>query len=649
MKRNDILHIGLSLVILFITFFIVDVNAANFSYSEYNEEKWQEILKENKNFWTDQCEETDNSCIDKVLKSKEKYYKRLYELLAKAESIGHINDNYIIVTTFYGLNADTFNDPDIDRDYNPYNIDEDSDTKDKYIGDVDNDNADEAKEYFKKEKDTLKELVNAFIGYKATCYGETEDEVTSTGDEKSCPNDLSVIGNKCYKKLSNYKGTFWDAVGFLPTENKKNCKEMAKDYKGYKLDTSKKREVNVDYYWEYLKTSNYFDRKLHLKSYFQHILDDSGYKTMEELEKNDEVYEKFSDDIVDARENIINNIKSIIETYGDKFNTLSASSNLVSSTAYWWPIGGSEVTDGFAIGDPVSLNISSNFGKRVDPVTHKEGAMHRGVDISGEIGVTPVIAAQDGLVTLSAKGDTGTCVQGDKSCGGGYGNYITIQHNDGNYTLYAHMDTNSVLVKEGDNVKQGQVIGYVGSTGKSTGGHLHFEVRVGSQAKENAVDPLTYIKSSNPRVKASEISLVNGETNKETVCKTLTASNISNNGVAALMTNINSESSFNNNTVGDHGTSYGLCQWHNGRWDNLKNKYPDSWKNIDSQLQFLLDELNSGYATLYNSLIMGNDSAYQLTHDFCYYFERPSNKVTKCKQRAEGSNDFLTYVNNGCK
>ena len=58
-----------------------------------------------------------------------------------------------------------------------------------------------------------------------------------------------------------------------------------------------------------------------------------------------------------------------------------------------------------------------------------------------------------------------------------YGNYVIIQHTDGNYTLYGHLYQNSITVVAGDSVRQGQVIGKMGSSGQSTGPHLHFEVR----------------------------------------------------------------------------------------------------------------------------------------------------------------------------
>jgi murein DD-endopeptidase MepM/ murein hydrolase activator NlpD len=105
--------------------------------------------------------------------------------------------------------------------------------------------------------------------------------------------------------------------------------------------------------------------------------------------------------------------------------------------------------------------ISSNFGYRKDPFTHKT-QYHDGIDISANRG-TPVYAAADGVI---------------RNCyynGGGYGRMITIDHGFGFTTVYAHL--NKYVVKKGQQVKRGQKIGEVGSTGRSTGPHLHYEVQ----------------------------------------------------------------------------------------------------------------------------------------------------------------------------
>lgn len=104
-----------------------------------------------------------------------------------------------------------------------------------------------------------------------------------------------------------------------------------------------------------------------------------------------------------------------------------------------------------------------------------------------------IIAHTKGVVTLIQTGQ-----KNDKNAKGNksYGNFVKIKHPDGYYTLYAHLK--SVKVKKGDNVKTGQVIGYMGNTGRSFGAHLHFEVR---NTKDNRINPTPYIDSDLPNVK----------------------------------------------------------------------------------------------------------------------------------------------------
>lgn len=112
---------------------------------------------------------------------------------------------------------------------------------------------------------------------------------------------------------------------------------------------------------------------------------------------------------------------------------------------------------------PQSYTITSWFGYREDPFTG-EIAYHSGTDI-GAPGGTPILAAADGTVTIANAID---------SWGGGYGYHIKVKHNNTLDALYAHCS--SICVTAGQEVKQGEVIGYVGTTGNSTGNHLHFEV-----------------------------------------------------------------------------------------------------------------------------------------------------------------------------
>lgn len=118
--------------------------------------------------------------------------------------------------------------------------------------------------------------------------------------------------------------------------------------------------------------------------------------------------------------------------------------------------------------------VTSPFGPRSSP-GGIGSTYHLGVDIGASYG-SPIYATKSGTVILTGG-----------PWGGGYGNYVVLDHGSGNTTLYAHMS--SIAVDEGETVSQGQVIGYVGSTGNSTGPHLHYEIRENG----NRIDPLTYL------------------------------------------------------------------------------------------------------------------------------------------------------------
>ncbi len=120
--------------------------------------------------------------------------------------------------------------------------------------------------------------------------------------------------------------------------------------------------------------------------------------------------------------------------------------------------------------------ITSTFGFRKDPYRGR-GAFHKGVDFAGARG-SPVLAVAEGVVTFSGKQS-------------GYGNLVEIRHNDGLVTRYGHCQ--KLLVSEGAVINRGQTIATLGSTGRSTGPHVHFEVLVGGKQ----VNPLTYIDRTN--------------------------------------------------------------------------------------------------------------------------------------------------------
>lgn len=144
------------------------------------------------------------------------------------------------------------------------------------------------------------------------------------------------------------------------------------------------------------------------------------------------------------------------------------SSNHSKTYRFIWPEPGSQVVQGFG---PTTLWFEPAF----DGYPH----FHTGIDTVLPEG-SPVLAADDGVVVLVGSGTTG------------YGNYVVLAHAGGLDTLYGHL--NKALVKVGDQVTQGQPIGLEGSTGNSTGPHLHFELRISSKP----VDPAPYLPPGPP-------------------------------------------------------------------------------------------------------------------------------------------------------
>lgn len=123
--------------------------------------------------------------------------------------------------------------------------------------------------------------------------------------------------------------------------------------------------------------------------------------------------------------------------------------------------------------DLETRRIASYYGYRVDPI-YKVRRFHKGIDFSAPIG-TEIVATGDGKVTEVHKGASG-----------GYGRHVEIDHGYEYSTLYAHM--HKIIVKEGQQVKRGQVIGYVGNSGKSSGPHLHYEVKKNG----SAINPINF-------------------------------------------------------------------------------------------------------------------------------------------------------------
>ena len=151
-------------------------------------------------------------------------------------------------------------------------------------------------------------------------------------------------------------------------------------------------------------------------------------------------------------------LESEIQSMIAELERQEAANSIVSTGTYIWPLPG--------------YSPGSAYGWRIHPIWG-DMRFHAGEDIGAPSG-TPILAADSGIATVIPNN------------GNGYGNYIIINHGGGRTTLYAHMS--AFAVSNGQSVTQGQTIGYVGSTGNSTGPHLHFEVRINGAT----TDPKSY-------------------------------------------------------------------------------------------------------------------------------------------------------------
>lgn len=213
-----------------------------------------------------------------------------------------------------------------------------------------------------------------------------------------------------------------------------------------------------------------------VKAEYEQTLEDQKGTKLELEEKKSELEVQIA-----AAEEIIKALEADYESYKAEFEASAANeealdkqiSQLITELEKQQKQNGGIVTGtGTYVWPLPGYAASGNYGNRYHPIL-KYWRFHYGEDIGAPSG-TPILAADSGTVAVAAYD------------AGGYGNYIVLNHGDGRSTRYGHMS--SFAVSAGQSVTQGAVIGYVGSTGLSTGAHLHFETRVNG----TAVDPKSY-------------------------------------------------------------------------------------------------------------------------------------------------------------
>ncbi|MCC6288623.1 MAG: M23 family metallopeptidase [Chitinophagaceae bacterium] len=179
-------------------------------------------------------------------------------------------------------------------------------------------------------------------------------------------------------------------------------------------------------------------------------------KLTEGMEDNELAYS-----IAGVVDNLMNRMNFQKKSYADIEGMIKDKEKLLAATPAIQPVSNKDLS-----------RMASGFGYRIDPV-YKTVKMHAGLDFAAPQG-TPIYATADGAVKLA--GNTGN----------GYGNYVILDHGYGYETLYGHQY--KIKVKPGQRVKRGELIGWVGSTGKSTGPHVHYEVHKNGQH----IDPIYF-------------------------------------------------------------------------------------------------------------------------------------------------------------
>ncbi len=479
----------LSLIMIPVLAAIV-LNSVNFLfYSDGVQNENKEIDEAYEEYWDQLCKENSKDCTEEQKKAAEKLQKdqaAFYERLDKLTE-SHLSKNskdkkeqtYIILTTvFYGYGIDDL------TEGTAFELDESGNDEMTVT-------ADEKSNAYVEEKDTLKELVKQFKVSVPKCYYDSVDSdgnATRPGIEIK-NGDESFVFN-FFDKLSFNLGLYKDEK-----YEKAQEEQCYKRYNGLnpktKIEEVNGGEPSVAAFYKYLKTSEYLDKKVHLESIYM------NYAKANDLSQDIKSWPE--EEKIKVRETIIEDIKDIVEEgmKEEENNNIGISYN---NSLYWYPIGSlqTETKNGklFATGNPYKNDVTSGTGWRENP-TGPGNQEHGGVDLApyARSGVVPVIAAQSGTIHEVSSSISYEEFQPP----GTYGNYVVIAHPDGNYTWYGHMYKNTITVKVGEKVEQGQVIGYVGSSGDSTGTHLHFELRVGTNDRSGREDPFTKISKENPR------------------------------------------------------------------------------------------------------------------------------------------------------
>ena len=306
---------------------------------------------------------------------------------------------------------------------------------------------------------TLTTALTSLFGGVGASLDDTALETYVTSLDTSFRNEIENKMGKDDERQGSYPNTNAYALALLATGDwvvdsltAEIKAEMSRIYDLLNTYKTKDGEIRVDGEDEGIGYIKHIKIYVITKKSPEDILDELGYSGEERKRMEQRLEELYTLQEIFPSDGIAGGGGEIIDPDADWIGT----------GIFQWPL-------------PENGTITSYFGNRVNPVTGKPD-FHTGTDIAMPEG-TPILAAADGTVEIA---------NGTDSWGDSYGYYVKLDHGSGFETLYAHCS--SICVTAGQEVSQGEVIGYVGTTGNSTGNHLHFEVRKNGQR----VDALDY-------------------------------------------------------------------------------------------------------------------------------------------------------------
>ncbi len=252
------------------------------------------------------------------------------------------------------------------------------------------------------------------------------------------------------------------AFRFIGSPNEKILEDQNKALK----NNFKEMETDLQSVQQQMKELEKRDNDVYRAIFEATPVPDSARAKELEDKKEAAIVEKIKDNqlassIRSTLDNLMNRIVAQKKSYDEVDKLVENKEELLSRTPAIQPVSNKDLS-----------RIASGFGSRIDPV-YKTVKFHYGLDFAAPQG-TPIYATADGTITTAG------------STGNGYGNHVIINHGYGYETLYGHMVR--VKVNNGQTIKRGEVIGWVGSTGKSTGPHCHYEVHKNG----NKIDPIYF-------------------------------------------------------------------------------------------------------------------------------------------------------------